>query len=51
MKKETRGGSRPGSGRPKKQPTKTLSYRVPLKLAVKLDISIRDLIYKSLPIL
>lgn len=25
------GGKRKGAGRPKKEPTKTLSYRVPLK--------------------
>lgn len=44
MKKETRGGSRPGSGRPKKAPTKTLAYRVPLKLSAKIDTAIRKLI-------
>jgi hypothetical protein len=44
MKKETRGGSRPGSGRPSKEPTKTLSYRVPEKLAAKIDAAIRKII-------
>lgn len=44
MKKETRGGARPGSGRPAKEPTKTLSYRVPLKLASKIDKAIRIII-------
>lgn len=44
MKKETRGGARPGSGRPAKEPTKTLSYRVPLKLADKIDKAIRKII-------
>lgn len=44
MKQETRGGKREGAGRPKSQPTKTLSYRVPLKLAGKLDKAIRKLI-------
>lgn len=43
-KKETRGGARPGSGAPKKEPTKTLSYRVPLKLASKIDKAIRKII-------
>lgn len=44
MKKETRGGARPGSGRPQKEPTKTLSYRVPEKLASKIDKAIRKII-------
>lgn len=45
MKKQpTHGGSRPGSGRPKSEPTKTLSYRVPLKLADKIDKAIRKII-------
>lgn len=44
MKKPTHGGSRPGSGRPAKEPTKTLSYRVPLKLAPKIDTAIRKII-------
>ena len=42
--KETRGGKREGSGRPKLAPTKTLSYRVPLKLAAKIDKEIRKII-------
>lgn len=44
MKKDNRGGKREGSGRPKGQPTKTLSYRVPAKLAAKLDKEIRKII-------
>ena len=44
MNKQTRGGSRPGSGRPKLAPTKILSYRVPLKLASKIDKEIRKII-------
>lgn len=44
MKKETRGGSRPGAGRKPGEPTKTLSYRVPLKLADKIDKAIRRII-------
>jgi hypothetical protein len=44
MNKETRGGKREGSGRPKGKPTKTLSYRVPLKLAAKIDKEIRKII-------
>lgn len=30
-KKENRGGPRPGAGQPKKEPTKTISKRVPEK--------------------
>lgn len=44
IKKVSRGGARPGSGRPKSEPTKTLSYRVPLKLADKIDKAIRKII-------
>jgi len=43
-KKPTHGGSRPNSGRPKGQPTKTLSYRVPVKHAAKIDKKIREVI-------
>ncbi len=42
--KETRGGSRPGSGRPKLAPTKVLSYRVPISKAIKIDKAIRKLL-------
>ena len=45
--KETRGGKREGSGRPKGKPTKTLSYRVPLAKAKKIDKEIRILINES----
>lgn len=38
------GGVRPGSGRPKKEPTKTLSYRVPESKAKSLDQKIRKVI-------
>lgn len=44
MKQENRGGKREGSGRPKKAPTKTLSYRVPQKLAARIDKAIRKII-------
>lgn len=40
----THGGSRPGAGRPKGEPTKTLAYRVPAKLADKIDKAIRKII-------
>jgi hypothetical protein len=40
-KKPTHGGARPGAGRPRKPPTTTLSYRVPLKCAAKADEAIR----------
>ncbi len=42
----TRGGKREGSGRPKGKPTKTLSYRVPEKLAARVDKKIREVIKK-----
>jgi len=44
MKKATHGGIRKNAGRPKKKPTKTLSYRVPEELAPKIDIAIRQII-------
>lgn len=45
-KKENRGGARKGSGRPKKEVTTTLSYRVPLKKSRYLDSEIKALINK-----
>lgn len=42
--KPTHGGYREGSGRPKKDPTKTLAYRVPEKLAAQIDEAIRKII-------
>ena len=44
MKQETRGGKREGSGRPKKRPTVTLSYRVPVKFAFKINNEIRKIL-------
>ncbi len=44
--KENRGGKREGSGRPQKEPTKVLTYRVPVKLSTKIDIAIRKIIQK-----
>lgn len=44
MKKENRGGARKGAGRPKCEPTKTLAYRVPERLADRIDKAIRRLI-------
>jgi len=38
------GGYRPGSGRPKKEPTKTLSYRVPVSKSDEIDTAIRKII-------
>jgi len=43
-KKQAWGGRRKGSGRHKKPPTKTLSYRVPVKHAAKIDKKIREVI-------
>ena len=44
--KSTHGGSRKGAGRPKKEPTVTLSYRVPKKKAAELNIKIKAMIAK-----
>jgi len=44
MKKDNRGGKRDGSGRPKGNPTKVLSYRVPQKIAGTIDRKIREII-------
>jgi hypothetical protein len=38
------GGKREGSGRKPKEPTKTLSYRIPLKHSEGLDLAIRKAI-------
>ena len=48
MIKETRGGKRPGSGRPKRPPTKVLAYRVPVSKAIKIDKAIRKLLTRLL---
>lgn len=45
-KKETRGGKREGAGRKKKEPTVTLSYRVPEKKAKIIDKNIKAVITK-----
>lgn len=44
MKKKTWGGKRKGAGRKPKEPTKTLSYRVPVQKAKEIDIQIKALI-------
>lgn len=45
MKKQNKhGGKRKGAGRPAKEPTKVLTYRVPAIKAEKIDKSIRKLI-------
>lgn len=44
QKKSTHGGARPGSGAKKKEPTKTLSYRVKVKYAKKIDAECRKII-------
>lgn len=48
-KQKTWGGPRKGSGRPKQEPTKTLSYRVPEKFADKIDAEVRKIIEKYKP--
>ena len=44
MKKETRGGHRAGSGRPKKPPTITISFRI----LPEWELPIRDVIKKTI---
>lgn len=43
-KKENRGGRRPGSGQPKKAPTKTVSFRVRLEFVEPLKKLVKDAI-------
>lgn len=47
IKNPTRGGARKGAGRPKKEPTVTLSYRVPEKKAKIIDKNIKAVIKKT----
>lgn len=47
MKKPKHGGKRPNAGRPTKEPTKTLSYRVPLDKAEKIDKAVRKIISEN----
>lgn len=42
QKKEKRGGARKGSGRPKKEPTTTLSFRVPIKKSAEIKKKIHS---------
>lgn len=44
------GGKRKGAGRKYGEPTKTLSYRVPEKLAEQIDKRIKELIFFHLTI-
>lgn len=46
MKKKQRGGARPGAGRPKGEPTITLSYRIPEKHSQVINKYITNLIKK-----
>lgn len=48
-KKQAWGGRRKGSGRHKKPPTKTLSYRVPLDKSDKIDKECRKAIKQIFP--
>lgn len=43
-KKENRGGRRPGSGQPKKAPTKTVSFRVRLEFVEPIKKLVKDAI-------
>ena len=45
-KKSNRGGARPGSGQPKKAPTKTVSFRVRLEFVESLKKLIKSTIEK-----
>jgi len=47
-KKPTHGGKRTGSGAKKKEPTTTISVRVPLKIAPYLKQQIKELIKASM---
>lgn len=42
--KPKHGGARPGSGAKKKEPTRTLSYRVRVAIANDVDKAIREII-------
>ncbi|MBC7399829.1 MAG: hypothetical protein H7289_07765 [Mucilaginibacter sp.] len=44
MKKETRGGKRPGSGQPKKAPTKTISFRVRVELVDRIKEAVKQIV-------
>jgi hypothetical protein len=46
-KKTKHGGKRKGSGAPKKEPTKVLSFRVPAKKATVMEALIKRLIKES----
>jgi len=41
MKKENRGGKREGAGRPKMEPTKTISFRIKVKWEQKIKKLVR----------
>lgn len=45
-KKENRGGARPGSGQPKKAPTKTVSFRVRVEFVEPLKKLVKETIEK-----
>lgn len=45
-KKENRGGARPGSGQPRKAPTKTVSFRVRLEYVDPVKKLVKDAIEK-----
>lgn len=52
MKKQTkiktRGGKRPGTGRPKKEPTVVISWRVPAVMAIDLKEKLTPVIEKAI---
>ena len=51
MKKETRGGPRKGSGRPKGEPTKVLTFRVKVKDAETIRAKIKSILKKYISLL
>jgi len=40
----TSGGKRPGSGQPKKAPTKTIAFRVPVELVDKIKEAVKRIV-------
>lgn len=44
IKKENRGGKRPGSGQPRKAPTKTVSFRVTVELVDKIKEAVKQIV-------
>jgi len=39
-----RGGKRPGSGQPRKEPTKTIAFRVPVELVEQIKEAVKTIV-------